>query len=70
MKVSVSLSESDIAFLDTYASEHEGTRSGALRQAVQLLRQRDLSNHYERAWREDDGAWDSASADGLADEAW
>ena len=60
MKVSVSLPEDDVEFLDTYA-EREGfaSRSAVLHKAVRLLRASELGAAYEDAWAE----WD-ASADG------
>jgi Arc/MetJ-type ribon-helix-helix transcriptional regulator len=71
MKVSVSLPEEDVEFLDRYASEQGiGSRSAALHRAVRLLRSTQLGDEYEAAWREwsDSGeaeAWDAAVSDGL-----
>ncbi|MFT4010801.1 MAG: hypothetical protein QM655_12260 [Nocardioidaceae bacterium] len=67
MKISASLSEDDVRFLDEYAAEHEETRSGALQRAVALLRHRDLGDQYEAAWDSDNAAdWDATVADGLS----
>jgi antitoxin MazE9 len=70
MKVSVSLPDDDVEFLDTYA-EREGfaSRSAVLHKAVRLLRASELGHAYEDAWAEwdaaDDGAlWETTSADG------
>jgi Arc/MetJ-type ribon-helix-helix transcriptional regulator len=71
MKMSVSLPEEDIAFLDAYVREHStGSRSAALHEAVVLLRSAQLAGAYEDAWDSwassaDAEAWDAALADGL-----
>jgi Arc/MetJ-type ribon-helix-helix transcriptional regulator len=71
MKVSVSLPEDDVEFLDAYArSEGYGSRSAVLHKAVDLLRTADLAGAYEDAWRSwsvsaDAAAWDATAADGL-----
>ena len=71
MKVSVSLPDDDVEFLDAYArAQGIGSRSAAVQKAVRLLRSSSLGPAYEDAWREwvDDGdaaAWDSALGDGL-----
>ena len=71
MKVSVSLPDEDVEFLDTYAATSRMTsRSAVLHKAVRLLKAQELSNDYESAWDEwsesDDGQrWDNALADGL-----
>jgi Arc/MetJ-type ribon-helix-helix transcriptional regulator len=71
MKVSVSLPEEDVAFLDAYAqAEGIQSRSAAVHKAVGLLRVSELGDAYEEAFRswEDDAdseAWDAAVADGL-----
>ncbi|WP_315093154.1 ribbon-helix-helix domain-containing protein [uncultured Cellulomonas sp.] len=72
MKLSVSLSEGDVDLLDDYVRSHAGaTRSSALRDALQLLRERALSDHYALAfaeWEESGEAdvWDVATGDGLS----
>ena len=70
MKVSVSLPDDDVDFLDTYA-EREGiaSRSAVLHKAVRLLRASDLGAAYEDAWAEWDGGadsalWEAATGDG------
>jgi Arc/MetJ-type ribon-helix-helix transcriptional regulator len=71
MKVSVSLPDEDVEFLDDYAtSQGIGSRSAAVHKAIRLLRASELGPAYEGAWREwatdgDDELWDSAADDGL-----
>ena len=70
MKVSVSLPEDDIEFLDQYAERvGVGSRSAALHRAIRLLRASELADAYEQAWGEwaasdDAAAWESTIADG------
>jgi len=71
MKVSISLPNDDIVFLDHYA-ERRGypSRSAVVHRAVRLLRSAELGASYEAAWDEwgqagDDQAWDVVSGDGL-----
>jgi Arc/MetJ-type ribon-helix-helix transcriptional regulator len=72
MKVSVSLPEEDVRFLDEYSRELGlESRSAAVHRAVRLLRAADLGRAYEGAWDEwfgtaDADAWDLTSGDGLA----
>lgn len=71
MKLSVSLPDGDVAFVDEYARSHGlDSRSGVLHQALALLRLQELSADYVAAWDEwaadqDNAIWDSISADGL-----
>jgi hypothetical protein len=71
MKVSVSLPEDDVEFLDSYAREQGmDSRSAALHKAVALLRTAQLASAYEDAWESwadsgDAGTWEAATADGL-----
>ncbi len=70
MKVSVSLPDSDVEFLDAYARDQGyGSRSAALHEAVRLLRAAELGDAYADAWREwsDSGEadlWESVTGDG------
>lgn len=72
MKVSVSLPDSDVEYLDAYAhNQGLGSRSAALQKAVRLLRASELGAAYEDAWTdwgqsEDAEVWEAATADGLA----
>jgi Arc/MetJ-type ribon-helix-helix transcriptional regulator len=73
MKLSVSLSEQDVAALDEYArAAGLRSRSAALQRAVRLLRQPDLERDYAAAWEEWDSSgdraeWEHVAADGLVD---
>jgi len=73
MKVSVSLSDEDVEYLDTYARQRRlGSRSAALQKAVRLLRASELGADYESAWEEwsDSGeaeAWERIAGEGLRD---
>ena len=75
MKVSVSLPDDDVAFLDTYAArEGFASRSAVVHQAVRMLRATELGAAYADAWAEwgtsaDSAVWDTTAADGLADAA-
>jgi Arc/MetJ-type ribon-helix-helix transcriptional regulator len=72
MKVSVSLPEDDVDFLDAYAQEQGfGSRSAVLHKAVRLLRASGLNDAYEGAWHEWDAAgeeeaWEASTPDGLS----
>jgi Arc/MetJ-type ribon-helix-helix transcriptional regulator len=71
MKVSVSLPEDDVEFLDSYAqAQGIESRSAVLHKAVGLLRASQLGNAYEEAWASwsasgEAEAWEAAVADGL-----
>jgi Arc/MetJ-type ribon-helix-helix transcriptional regulator len=70
MKVSVSIADEDVEFLDRYAAEHGvGSRSGVVQRAVSLLRAVELGDDYAAAWAEWDGPeaepWERAVDDGL-----
>ncbi|MFS0912260.1 ribbon-helix-helix domain-containing protein [Microbacterium sp. 179-I 3D2 NHS] len=68
MKVSLSLSESDVAFLDTeQLSGRYASRSAAVQDAVRMLRESRLADAYAQAFDESyEEEWDSAASDGLA----
>lgn len=72
MKLSVSLPDEDVEYLDQYAqSQGLESRSAAVQRAVRLLRASALGPAYEDAWTDwegsEDGAlWDAATADGVA----
>jgi len=71
MKLSVSLSDDDVAFLDGYAERQGiGSRSAALQKAVRLLRSSELGPAYREAWAEwesrgEAGVWESVVGEGL-----
>lgn len=72
MKVSVSLPDVDVEYLDAYAqTQGLDSRSAAVQKAVRLLRASELGTAYEDAWTdwaksEDAELWDAATSDGLA----
>jgi Arc/MetJ-type ribon-helix-helix transcriptional regulator len=72
MKLSVSLPDGDIEYLDTYArTRGHKSRSAALHQAVRTLRAAELGDCYEDAWNtwEITGeaiAWEATAGDGMA----
>ena len=70
MKISVSLAEEDIAFLDDYADRSDVTsQSGAVQRAIALLRATELGPAYAEAWAEWEtgggSLWDETSGDGI-----
>ena len=72
MKLSVSLPDEDVEFLDEYArAEGYASRSAVVHKAVRLLRAAELGDSYADAWAKwsDSGeaeAWEVAVGDGLA----
>ena len=71
MKLSVSIPDEDVTFLDEFA-ERAGmnSRSAVLHRAIALLRSADLIGEYDQAfteWNEsvDAALWNSTSGDGL-----
>lgn len=75
MKLSVSLSDEDIAVLDAYVKKAAlSSRSAGLQRAVQMLRYPALEDDYAEAWaqwsaEEHSAAWDSVVGDGVPDAA-
>jgi len=75
MKLSVSLSDEDVAILDSYVKKAQlPSRSAGLQRAIQMLRHPDLEDDYATAWSEwagdeDSVAWESTGGDGVADAA-
>ena len=71
MKVSVSLPEEDVEFLDSYAhTQGYPSRSAVLHKAVRLLRAAELGDAYEGAWTEwaatgESALWEVATGDGV-----
>ena len=69
MKVSVSLPDEDVEFLDDYAASHGmPSRSAAVHKAVRLLRSSGLGAAYEQAWAEwaaddDSDDWEAVVGD-------
>ena len=74
MKLSVSLPEDDVSFLDCYAKDRGiQSRSAALHAAISVLRLADLGDQYEEAWKEfdesgDAALWDKTVGDGIEPE--
>ena len=72
MKVSVSLPEEDVEFLDAYAqSQGFASRSAVVHKAVRLLQANELGAAYEDAWESwssdgDAAAWETTSGDGVS----
>lgn len=70
MKLSISLPEEEVGFVDAYArSQGIKSRSGVIQTALRMLRTSELADDYASAWaewdEEDDRTWDRASPDGL-----
>lgn len=76
MKLSVSLSEDDVAALDRYVEVNSlASRSAAVQQAIQLLDGKQLASEYAEAfaeWETSSGnqVWNETLADGLDNETW
>jgi Arc/MetJ-type ribon-helix-helix transcriptional regulator len=75
MKLSVSLPDEDVAFLDDFADRAGlASRSAAVHTAIRALQASAMGESYEHAWSDwesggDAGLWDAVSADGLGDAA-
>ncbi len=75
MKLSVSLPEDDVEFVDEYSRRAGGTsRSAVLHRAIELLRATDLEDEYAAAWNEwyesgDAEFWEQTIGDGITDAA-
>ncbi|WP_030667757.1 ribbon-helix-helix domain-containing protein [Streptomyces rimosus] len=71
MKISVSLPEEDISFLDAYGKKTDAdSRSAVIHAAIELLRASELEADYAQAWQEWDESddarlWDGVSGDGI-----
>jgi Arc/MetJ-type ribon-helix-helix transcriptional regulator len=72
MKLSVSLPDGDVAYLDDYArAQGHKSRSAVLHEAVRALRATELGGAYEDAWETwastgEAAAWESTASDGLS----
>ncbi len=75
MKLSISLSDDEVAALDKYAQAAGlPSRSAAIQRAIRLLGDPELEDAYAEAWDEwqasgDAEAWESTAGDGLVDAA-
>lgn len=73
MKLSISVSEDDVALLDEYArAAGLASRSAAVQHAIRLLRQVDLEDDYAAAWADwessgERAAWETTVGDGVID---
>ncbi|MGI8429989.1 MAG: ribbon-helix-helix domain-containing protein [Solirubrobacteraceae bacterium] len=71
VKVSVSLPDEDVEFLDAYARAHAfASRSAVVQRAIRTLRLEELPDAYQQAWEEwrtgsDAGLWGETAGDGL-----
>jgi Arc/MetJ-type ribon-helix-helix transcriptional regulator len=71
MKLSVSLPDGDVEYLDAYAGAHgQKSRSAVLHTAVRALRATELGSDYEEAWEAwettgEAAQWDATLGDGL-----
>jgi Arc/MetJ-type ribon-helix-helix transcriptional regulator len=71
MKLSISLPDEDVDFLDEYTADHGmPSRSAAVHKAVRLLRASGLGAAYEDAWTDwgaDDVSdlWEPTAGDGM-----
>jgi Arc/MetJ-type ribon-helix-helix transcriptional regulator len=70
VKLSVSLDDADVEFIDDFATRHAiGSRSGVVQRALAVLRAMDLGDEYLAAWDEwveagEADAWRDTVADG------
>lgn len=73
MKLSVSLPDKDVAFIDRQVAENgERSRSAVVRKALRRLRSEELKRQYARLWAEwddEDDVWDVTVGDGIEDES-
>lgn len=71
MKLSVSLAEEDVEFLDAYArTVGAPSRSAVIQRAIRLLRASELGSDYAQAWDEwnaggDADLWETVTGDGI-----
>jgi Arc/MetJ-type ribon-helix-helix transcriptional regulator len=71
VKLSVSLRDDDVEFLDDYVQRSgAGTRSAAIQRAIRLLRASDLESEYAQAIDEwlasgEAESWEPSTGDGL-----
>lgn len=71
MKISISLRDEDVSFLDDYAQVHGmPSRSATVQRAIRLLRTSELAVYYAAAFEEwstsgESRIWDEVAADSL-----
>lgn len=71
-KLSVSLSDEDLQYLDAIAAEMNGNRSAAIHRLIRLQRELDAQDAYAQAFDEweasgDQALWDQTIGDGLSE---
>ena len=74
VKISVSLTEQDVEYVDVYARRRGvQSRSAVIREALRLLQASELGPDYAAAWDDwpddEQDAWDATVADGLSTDA-
>ena len=73
MKLSISLPDEDVAFIDRFLQESaDDSRSAVVQRAIAMLRAAELVDAYDAAFREwqasgEQEVWDAAVADGIPD---
>ena len=73
MKVSLSIPDEDVRFLDNFAEAHGiKSRSAAVQRSIALLREVELKEQYKAAMKEwvespDAELWENVVGDGLSD---
>lgn len=73
MKVSLSIPDEDVRFLDDFAREHGiASRSAAVQRSIAMLREVELKEQYKIAmqeWRDspDSELWERTVGDGITD---
>lgn len=71
MKLSISVSDEEVAMLDAFARKSGlATRSAAVQHAIRMLRLPELEQDYAAAWDEweqtgEEAAWSGTAGDGL-----
>jgi len=69
-KLSVSLPEELVRFVESYRKRHGLNRLRVFEEAVNLLRSHELESAYRQANTETDKEWEKTVAEGINDEVW
>lgn len=72
VKLSVSLSDDDLVYLDKIAADMKGNRSAAIHRLLRIQRELDAEDAYAQAFDEWEGSgeesiWDGTTRDGLSE---
>ncbi|WP_434318131.1 antitoxin [Leifsonia sp. P73] len=72
VKLSVSLSDEDLVYLDKIAADVKGNRSAAIHKLLRIQRELDAEGAYAQAFDEweasgDQALWDQTAGDGLSE---